>query len=96
MLLSELDQVLAALLQPAVGVMGDGLGALTGGVHNDAVQARLFDKADHVSRFGGDGEQHLDTLFADALSPARPVGGINGQFGLQIDFTAKILPAGIL
>ena len=71
--------MLAAFLQqPAVGGMGDGLGH-DGGIDDDFVQAAFFDQAGRTSRFDGDVEQDLDTLFSDALSPAAQAGGIMGS-----------------
>ena len=94
-LISQFDQVLAAFLQQsAVGRMRYRF-RHDSGVHNDPVQARLFDQPGRTGRVDGDSEQKLDTFFANAFPPARQAGRVNGQLGLQVGFTAKVLPIGI-
>jgi hypothetical protein len=95
LLLSQLDKVLATLVQQsAVGGIGNRLGH-DGGVDNDPIQARLFDQPGRTGRFKGDRQQGFHAFLANALSPARQAGRINGQLGLQIDLATKVLPVGI-
>lgn len=87
--------MLAGLIQQAAIVgIGDSFGH-HGGIDNHLVEAGLFDQLGRTGRLNGDCQQGLHALFADALSPARQAGRINGQFGLQGAFTAKVLPVGI-
>ena len=81
--LSKTDQMLATFFQQAaVGWVGDGLGHHSG-INHDVVQAAFSDQARCTGRLDGDSQQDLDTLLANALSPARQARRINGQLGLQ-------------
>jgi hypothetical protein len=77
--ISEFDQVLAAFVQqPAVRRMGDGFGHHSG-IDNNFVQTAFLDQARCAGCLDGDGEQELDTFFANAFPPARQTEGVNGS-----------------
>ena len=92
---SQFDQVLAAFLQQAaVGGMRYRFGHHSG-IDDDFVQAAFPNQACCAGRLDGHGEQDLDTLFANALSPAAQARTINGQLCLQMGLPAKVLPVGV-
>ena len=96
LLVGQLDQMLAALLQQAaVGGMGDSLGH-DSRVDDDPVHAGAFDQACGAGGFDGHRQQDFDTFFADALSPACEAGGIDGRLGLQIGLVGEELPIRVL
>lgn len=94
--LSGLDQVLAALIQqPAVGRMSNGLGH-DGRVHDHLLRAGLLHDTTNPGGLDAGRQQRLHAFFTDSLSPARQAGRVDGQFGLQVGLTAKELPVRVL
>ena len=94
--LGDLDQVLAALVQqPAVGGMGDGLGH-DGGVHDHLLRAGLLDDATTPGSIGAGRKQRFHAFLSNAFSPARQTGRIDGQLGLQIGLATEELPVRVL
>ena len=90
--LSRLDQVLAALVQQsAVGGVGNGLGH-DGGVHDQLLCAGLLGDAATPGRLDAGSQQRLLPFFSNGLSPAHRAGRIDGQLGLQSSLATQELP----
>ena len=88
--------MLATLLQQTtVGGVGNRFGH-NGGINDDAIHAGSPHDAAAPCSLDRDHEQGLHAFLADALSPARQAGRINGCFGLQVELATEILPVRVL